>query len=342
MTGFGKVTAELPTKKVTVEIKALNSKQLDLSTRIPSIYKEKEMLIRSRLLQTLERGKVDFSIYIEYIGKDNSSQINQEAVANYFAQLKTISETLGISAPSNWMEMQTILRMPDVIRTEQAEVAEEEWEVVRQTIDKAIEQLCEFRIQEGAMLQKLFTQKVENIANLLNEVAPYEKERVEKIKARILDNLEKLLGQDYDKNRFEQEMIYYIEKLDINEEKTVGQSLEIFHRNHGQWSWSRQEIGLYCTRNGTRNQHVGFEKQPCRDAENCGSHERRVGTDQGTSTKRIVKWPVNSLFFLHHRARANRQSSTICSNKICVFVSPSRQQAVPREEAKKMESNTIS
>ena len=148
MTGFGKVTAELPTKKVTVEIKALNSKQLDLSTRIPSIYKEKEMLIRSRLLQTLERGKVDFSIYIEYIGKDNSSQINQEAVANYFTQLKTISETLGISAPSNWMEMQTILRMPDVIRTEQAEVAEEEWEVVRQTIDKAIEQLCEFRIQE--------------------------------------------------------------------------------------------------------------------------------------------------------------------------------------------------
>ncbi len=268
MTGFGKVTAELPTKKVTVEIKALNSKQLDLSTRIPSIYKEKEMLIRSRLLQTLERGKVDFSIYIEYIGKDNSSQINQEAVANYFTQLKTISETLGISAPSNWMEMQTILRMPDVIRTEQAEVAEEEWEVVRQTIDKAIEQLCEFRIQEGAMLQKLFTQKVENIANLLNEVAPYEKERVEKIKARILDNLEKLLGQDYDKNRFEQEMIYYIEKLDINEEKNrldnhLKYFIETMDNGHGQGKklgFIAQEMGREINTLGSKSNHAEMQK----------------------------------------------------------------------------------
>ncbi len=268
MTGFGKVTAELPTKKVTVEIKALNSKQLDLSTRIPSIYKEKEMLIRSRLLQTLERGKVDFSIYIEYIGKDNSSQINQEAVANYFTQLKTISETLGISAPSNWMEMQTILRMPDVIRTEQAEVAEEEWEVVRQTIDKAIEQLCEFRIQEGAMLQKLFSQKVENIARLLNEVAPYEKERVEKIKARILDNLEKLLGQDYDKNRFEQEMIYYIEKLDINEEKNrldnhLKYFIETMDNGHGQGKklgFIAQEMGREINTLGSKSNHAEMQK----------------------------------------------------------------------------------
>lgn len=268
MTGFGKVTAELPTKKVTVEIKALNSKQLDLSTRIPSIYKEKEMLIRSRLLQTLERGKVDFSIYIEYIGKDNSSQINQEAVANYFAQLKTISETLGISAPSNWMELQTVLRMPDVIRTEQAEVDEEEWEVVRQTIDKAIEQLCEFRIQEGAMLQKLFAQKVENIAGLLNEVAPYEKERVEKIKARILDNLEKLLGQDYDKNRFEQEMIYYIEKLDINEEKNrldnhLKYFIETMDNGHGQGKklgFIAQEMGREINTLGSKSNHAEMQK----------------------------------------------------------------------------------
>ncbi len=268
MTGFGKVTAELSTKKVTVEIKALNSKQLDLSTRIPSIYKEKEMLIRSRLLQTLERGKVDFSIYIEYIGKDNSSQINQEAVANYFAQLKTISETLGISAPSNWTELQTILRMPDVIRTEQAEVDEEEWEVVRQTIDKAIEQLCEFRIQEGAMLQKLFTQKVENIAGLLNDVAPYEKERVEKIKARILDNLEKLLGQDYDKNRFEQEMIYYIEKLDINEEKNrldnhLKYFIETMDNGHGQGKklgFIAQEMGREINTLGSKSNHAEMQK----------------------------------------------------------------------------------
>ena len=121
MTGFGKVTAELPTKKVTVEIKALNSKQLDLSTRIPSIYKDKEMQIRSRLLQNLERGKVDFAIYIEYIGKDASSQINQEAVMSYFAQLKELSDKLGINVPSSWNELQLLLRMPDVIKTDPVE-----------------------------------------------------------------------------------------------------------------------------------------------------------------------------------------------------------------------------
>ena len=217
MTGFGKVTSELPSKKVTVEIKALNSKQLDLSTRIPSIYKEKEMQIRSLLLQSLERGKVEFNIFIEYIGKDMPTQINQAAVENYYTQIKDIADKLNISVPSDWF--QTLLRMPDVIKTEAQEVNEEEWDVVEKAIKEAIKHLCDFRIQEGAMLQKLFEQKIDNIARLLSEVELYEKERIEKIKNRIMDNLEKIAGQDYDKNRFEQEMIYYIEKLDVNEEK---------------------------------------------------------------------------------------------------------------------------
>ena len=140
MTGFGKVTAELPSRKVTVEIKALNSKQLDLSTRIPAIYREKEMAVRSLLMQALERGKVEFSIYIESIGKDSSAQINQEAVAGYYAQLKEISEKLGIEKPSSWAEMQQVLRFPDVIRTEVVEADEAEWSVVENAVNQAIKQ----------------------------------------------------------------------------------------------------------------------------------------------------------------------------------------------------------
>lgn len=268
MTGFGKVIAELPTKKVTVEIKALNSKQLDLSTRIPSLYKDKEMAIRSRLLQTLERGKVDFSIFIEYIGKGTSAQINQEAVIGYYNQIKELSWKLGFETPTDWVSMQSLLRMPDVITTEAIEAEEEEWEIVRQTIDAAINQLCEFRIQEGAMLQNLFTQKINNIAQLLREVEPYEKERIEKIKGRILDNLKKFVSVDYDHNRFEQEMIYYIEKLDINEEKNrldnhLKYFLETMDSGHGQGKklgFIAQEMGREINTLGSKSNHAEMQK----------------------------------------------------------------------------------
>ncbi len=268
MTGFGKVIAELPTKKVTVEIKALNSKQLDLSTRIPSLYKDKEMAIRSRLLQTLERGKVDFSIFIEYIGKGTSAQINQEAVIGYYNQIKELSWKLGFETPTDWVSMQSLLRMPDVITTEAIEAEEEEWEIVRQTIDAAINQLCEFRIQEGAMLQNLFTQKINNIAQLLHEVEPYEKERIEKIKGRILDNLKKFVPADYDHNRFEQEMIYYIEKLDINEEKNrldnhLKYFLETMDSGHGQGKklgFIAQEMGREINTLGSKSNHAEMQK----------------------------------------------------------------------------------
>ncbi|GHU76259.1 hypothetical protein FACS189414_1870 [Bacteroidia bacterium] len=217
MTGFGKVTAEFPEKKVTVELKALNSKQFDLSTRIPSVYKEMEMQIRSQLLVALERGKVDFSVQIEYIGKDIPTQLNQSVLENYFLQIKSVADKLGIDPPADWF--QVLLRMPEVIKNEITEMDESEWAVVQQTIDQAIKQLRDFRIQEGRMLQKLFIQKIENIGALLKEIEKYEGERIEKIKARIMENLEKVVSTDYDKNRFEQEMIYYIEKLDVNEEK---------------------------------------------------------------------------------------------------------------------------
>ncbi|WP_199659175.1 YicC/YloC family endoribonuclease [Parabacteroides sp. AF48-14] len=266
MTGFGKVTAELPSKKVTVEIKALNSKQLDLSTRIPSIFKDKEMQIRSLLLQSLERGKVEFNIFIEYIGKDIPTQINLPAVENYYNQIKDISDKLNIALPSDWF--QTLLRMPDVIKTEAQEVNEEEWTVVEGAIKEAIKHLCDFRIQEGAMLQKLFEQKIANIARLLSEVELYEKERIEKVKIRIMDNLEKIAGQDYDKNRFEQEMIYYIEKLDVNEEKNrldnhLKYYISTMESGHGQGKklgFIAQEIGREINTLGSKSNHAEMQK----------------------------------------------------------------------------------
>ena len=266
MTGFGKVTAELPSKKVTIEIKALNSKQLDLSTRVPSLYKEKEMEIRSLLLQTLERGKVDFSIYLEYIGKDSPSQINVVAIENYYRQIKSVAEKLDIAVPTDWF--QTLLRMPDAIKTETEEPDESEWAVVWDAVNKAIRALQDFRIQEGAMLQKLFTQKVNNIAALLTEVEKYEGERIDKIKTRILDNLQKVADLDYDKNRFEQEMIYYIEKLDINEEKNrLDNHLKYFlttmENGHGQGKklgFIAQEMGREINTLGSKSNHAEMQK----------------------------------------------------------------------------------
>lgn len=266
MTGFGKVTAELPSKKVTVEIKALNSKQLDLSTRIPSIYKDKEMQIRSFLLQTLERGKVEFNIFIEYIGKDTPTQINLTALESYYNQIKEIAEKLNVAVPADWF--QTLLRMPDVIKSEIAEIDESEWNVVESTVKEAVKHLCDFRIQEGAMLQKLFEGKINNIALLLTQVEEYESERLEKIKTRISDNLEKIAGQDYDKNRFEQEMIYYIEKLDVNEEKNrLNNHLKYFintiENGHGQGKklgFIAQEMGREINTLGSKSNHAEMQK----------------------------------------------------------------------------------
>lgn len=266
MTGFGKVTSEFPSKKVTVEIKALNGKQLDLSTRIPSVYREKEMLLRNMLLQDLERGKIEFNIYIEYVGKDIPTQINATAVESYYNQIKAIAERLQIALPSDWF--QTLLRMPDVVKTEVQEIDEAEWQVVEEAVKEAVCHLRNFRIQEGTMLQKFFEMKVGNIGRLLSEVEVYEKERIEKVKTRIMDNLEKVAGQDYDKNRFEQEMIYYIEKLDVNEEKNrLANHLKYFiftmENGHGQGKklgFIAQEMGREINTLGSKSNHAEMQK----------------------------------------------------------------------------------
>ncbi len=219
MTGFGRAVAELADKKVNIEIRSLNSKALDLATRVAPLYREKEMEIRTEIAQALERGKVDFSLWIEQKeGASQATPINQELVASYYQRIKAISEATGIPEPADWFA--TLLRMPDVMtKTEVPELTEEEWETVHTAIKEAIQQLIDFRRQEGAALEVKFREKIANIRKLLQSVEPYEKERVNTIKERIQNSLEQNLKVDYDKNRFEQELIFYIEKLDISEEK---------------------------------------------------------------------------------------------------------------------------
>ena len=218
MTGYGKSVVTYKEKKINVEVKSLNSKSLDLSTRIAPLYREKEMEIRRLLAQKLERGKVDFSLWIEKETIVDATPINAALVENYYKQIKTIAEKTGIPEPNDWFSM--LLRMPDVTaKTDVEELDEDEWEAAKQAINKAIDKLIEFRTQEGAALQKKFTEKIDNISALLKSIEPFEKSRVPKIKDKIIDGLKQIPEVDYDKNRLEQELIYYIEKLDISEEK---------------------------------------------------------------------------------------------------------------------------
>ena len=218
MTGFGKATVAYKEKKINVEVKSLNSKTLDLSTRIAPLYREKEMEIRQFIAKNLERGKIDFSIWIEKDVVADATPINMALVENYYQQIKKISAQTGIPEPADWYA--TLLRLPDVTtKTDVEELTDEEWKAAQQAIDEAVNHLIEFRRQEGAALQKKFTEKVDNIQALLASIVPYEKSRVEKIKTNIVNGLQQIPNVEYDKNRLEQELIYYIEKLDISEEK---------------------------------------------------------------------------------------------------------------------------
>ena len=218
MTGYGKAVVAFKEKKIHVEIKSLNSKQLDLNTRIAPLYREKEMEMRQMVAEALIRGKIDMSVWVEKDMAVDPTPINTQLVENYYQQIKTISAKTGIPMPEDWFY--TLLRMPDVLtKTDTEELDEEEWTVVKGGVAEALNSLVDFRIQEGAALQKKFTEKIDNIAKLMGEIEPYEKSRVEKIKARIIDGLQQIPSAEYDKNRLEQELIYYIEKLDISEEK---------------------------------------------------------------------------------------------------------------------------
>lgn len=218
MTGYGKADILYNGKKIHAEIKSLNSKSLDLNMRIAPIYREKEMDIRKRIAQELERGKVDFTLWVEKDETLAGGTINPAAVNNYLKQIHTISQDLGIEMPTNLWE--TLLRLPEVTQTTQVEeLTDEEWAMASQAVDNAIAHLTDFRRQEGEALGKKFLEKVDNIEQRLGEIEVYESTRVQKIRQRLEDRLLELTGVDYDKNRLEQELIYYIEKLDISEEK---------------------------------------------------------------------------------------------------------------------------
>ena len=268
MTGYGKATAELPDKKINVEIKSLNSKAMDLSARIAPLYREKEMEIRNEISRMLERGKVDFSLWIEKKDAEQlATPINQELIEAYYKRIKEISASAGIPEPADWFA--TLLRMPDVMtKNETQELSDEEWAVAHVAVEEAIGHLIDFRKQEGTALEKKFREKIENIARLLESVAPYEQERVGKVKDRITDALEKTLSVDYDKNRLEQELIYYIEKLDVNEEKQrLSNHLKYFistlESGSGQGKklgFIAQEMGREINTLGSKSNHAEMQK----------------------------------------------------------------------------------
>ncbi len=217
MTGYGKTVVAYKGKKINVEIKSLNSKQLDLTTRIEPHYREKEMKIRQVRAEQLQRGKVEFALWIEKDAAAVAAPVNTALMQGYLTQLQAFADDHNMQN-TDWMQI--LVRMPDVwTKTEVEVLDDDEWQAARQGVCEAVKALVDFRTQVGAALEKKFAEKIDNIEQLLASIEPYEKARVEKIRSRIVEGLKQIPGAEYDKNRLEQELIYYIEKLDISEEK---------------------------------------------------------------------------------------------------------------------------
>ena len=266
MTGYGKADAEFQGKKIHVEIKSLNSKALDLTTRVAQLYREKEMEIRAMIQSSLERGKVEFSLWVEKGETVTAASINGNIVAAYAQQIKEISDKLGWNFPADpWS---VIVRLPELTQSNAVEtLSEEEWGVVRQAVQEAIDHLVAFRKQEGVALAAKFAEKLDNIAALMEQIVPFEQSRVAKIRERLETRLEELKGVDYDKNRLEQELIYYIEKLDISEEKQrlanhLNYFRETMQNGHGQGKklgFIAQEMGREINTTGSKSNQAEMQ-----------------------------------------------------------------------------------
>ena len=262
MTGFGKASLQLPTKKITVEVKSLNSKGLDLNVRMPSIYREMELGLRNQIAQKLERGKVDFSLFIEITGEETSSKINAPIVKGYIAQMK---EILPNADETELMKM--AVRMPDALKTERDEIDENEWKQIQTVIDEAVANMLNFRTSEGAALEKEFMQRIENIRNFMNQALELDPERIAAIKERLQTAIDEL-KVEVDSNRFEQELIYYLEKLDITEEKVrLGNHLDYFiqtlagsEANGRKLGFITQEMGREINTMGSKSNHAEMQK----------------------------------------------------------------------------------
>ena len=266
MTGYGKADAEFQGKKIHVEIKSLNSKALDLTTRVAQLYREKEMEMRAMIQSSLERGKVEFSLWVEKGETVTAASINGNIVAAYAQQIKEISDKLGWNFPADpWS---VIVRLPEITQSNAVEtLSEEEWGVVRQAVQEAIDHLGAFRKQEGVALAAKFSEKLDNIAALMEQIVPFEQSRVAKIRERLETRLEELKGVDYDKNRLEQELIYYIEKLDISEEKQrlanhLNYFRETMQNGHGQGKklgFIAQEMGREINTTGSKSNQAEMQ-----------------------------------------------------------------------------------
>ena len=266
MTGYGKADAEFQGKKIHVEIKSLNSKALDLTTRVAQLYREKEMEMRAMIQSSLERGKVEFSLWVEKGETVTAVSINGNIVAAYAQQIKEISDKLGWNFPADpWS---VIVRLPEITQSNAVEtLSEEEWGVVRQAVQEAIDHLVAFRKQEGVALAAKFAEKLDNIAALMEQIVPFEQSRVAKIRERLETRLEELKGVDYDKNRLEQELIYYIEKLDISEEKQrlanhLNYFRETMQNGHGQGKklgFIAQEMGREINTTGSKSNQAEMQ-----------------------------------------------------------------------------------
>lgn len=268
MTGFGKAVKVFNNKKITAEVKSLNSKQLDLSIRLPQAYREIELDLRNIIAKSLHRGKVDLFVYCEPIDGAVAASLNIDALKQYKVQLQAMSQQLDIPEPDDWYG--TLLRLPDALKSDlnTSEVDDDEKNVVVEVVKNAISGLNAFRLQEGKRLCGFFEEKIDAIQHLLDSVLPYEQSRVEKIKARILDSLQKLDGVEYDKNRFEQELIFYIEKLDITEEKLRLQNhltyfLDTLHNGEAQGKklgFISQEMGREINTMGSKANQAELQK----------------------------------------------------------------------------------
>ena len=268
MTGFGKAVKVFNNKKITAEVKSLNSKQLDLSIRLPQAYREIELDLRNIIAKSLHRGKVDLFVYCEPIDGAVAASLNIDALKQYKVQLQAMSQQLEIPEPDDWYG--TLLRLPDALKSDlnTSEVDDDEKNVVVEVVKNAIGGLNAFRLQEGKRLCGFFEEKIDAIQHLLDSVSPYEQSRVEKIKARILDSLQKLDGVEYDKNRFEQELIFYIEKLDITEEKLRLQNhltyfLDTLHNGEAQGKklgFISQEMGREINTMGSKANQAELQK----------------------------------------------------------------------------------
>ena len=267
MTGYGKADARIEGKKIHVEIKSLNSKSLDLSARIAPLYREKEMEIRQMISKELERGKVDFNIWVEKEAVAQVASINSDVVANYKKQIETISENLDINI-GNTNLWELMVRLPDTTSSQVSEeLSDEEWAIVRGAVEEAIQHLVDFRKQEGEALYGKFSQNIDRIEALMYSIEPFEKSRVEKIRQRLEERLNELKGVDYDRNRLEQELIYYIEKLDISEEKQrLANHLNYFRETmatgHGQGKklgFIAQEMGREINTTGSKSNQAEMQ-----------------------------------------------------------------------------------